>query len=218
MSITNYTELQAAVLDFMSRQELTGNVTDFIALAEARLNRELGAVEVNEPVAAVANVNAIDVTSLSVVEPLALLIAQTGSDEIELTPKVDGTYPRLTSSGRPRYFSLIDQGATIVFDRAPDMAYPMRFRFRQRFSLATDGSTNWLLTNYPDVYLAATVVWGMVFIGAEGKTGFYKAILDDALPSIKRVIGRNKKSVLTVDPMLQRIGHRHYGYDWANDL
>lgn len=217
MSITNYTELQTAVLDFMARNELTGNVADFITLAEARLNRELGAVEVNDTITAVTNVNAIDVTSLSVVEPLALLIAQTGFDEIELTPKVDGTYPRLTSSGMPRYFSLIDQGTSIVFDRAPDTTYPMRFRFRQRFALSALAPTNWLLTNHPDIYLAACIVWGNIFIGATDKTAFYKAVLDDGMPSLKNTIARQKRAVLTVDPMLQCIGRRVWGNQWANE-
>lgn len=216
MSITNYTELQTAVLDFMARNELTGNVADFIGLAEARLNRELGAVETESTITATADVNAIDVASLSVVEPLALLIAQAGCDEIELTPKVDGTYPRLTSSGTPRYCSLIDQGETVVFDRPPDMAYPMRFRFRQRFALSLSAPTNWLLTNHPDIYLAASIVWGNIFIQATDKTAFYKAILDDGLPSLKNTIARQKRAVLTVDPMLQRIGHRVWGNGWAN--
>ena len=45
MAITTYTELKSAIADYMARSDLTGNVEDFIALAEARLNRLLKMVE-----------------------------------------------------------------------------------------------------------------------------------------------------------------------------
>ncbi len=214
MTFATKADLKTQVLDFMARSELTGNVDDFITLAESRLNRELDAVETDTTLTGVVDSRRIDISALSIVEPIALLLAETGCDEVLLTPKPDGTFPYIDSSGRPRYWAI--DGTNIDFDRPLDGAYPFRLRYVQRFSLANDASTNWLLTNYPDVYLAAVVTWGFIFIKAKEDTSFYKAILDDALPSIKRVISRSKQSVLTVDPMLQRIGHRVRGNNWAN--
>lgn len=214
MTFATKADLKTQVLDFMARSELTGNVDDFITLAESRLNRELDAVEVDTTLTGTHDSRSIDISSLSIVEPVALFISEVGFNERLLTPKVDGTFPYLDASGTPRYWAI--DGTNIDFDRPLDSAYPFRFRYRERFSLASDGSTNWLLTNYPDVYLAAVVVWGFVFIKAKEDTAFYKAILDDAMPSIKRVIAKNKQSLLTVDPMLQCIGHRVWGNDWVN--
>jgi hypothetical protein len=214
MTFATKANLKTNVLDYMARNELTGNVDDFITLAEARLNRELEAVEVDTTLTGVVDSRSIDISSLSMVEPIALFLAEVGCDEVMLTPKVDGTFPYIDSSGRPRYWAI--DGDNIDFDRPLDGAYPFRFRYRERFSLASDGSTNWLLTNYPDVYLAAVVTWGFIFLLAPEKTAFYKAILDDALPSVKHIIARKKRAVLTTDPMLQRIGHRVWGNDWVN--
>ena len=41
MAITNYTELKTAVANFLARSDLTDRIPEFIALAEARLSREL---------------------------------------------------------------------------------------------------------------------------------------------------------------------------------
>ena len=41
MPITNYTELQSAVADFLNRDDLTATIPTFIDMAEASLNRDL---------------------------------------------------------------------------------------------------------------------------------------------------------------------------------
>ena len=40
MSITNYSELQAASADWLNRSDLTAAIPDFISLVDARLNRD----------------------------------------------------------------------------------------------------------------------------------------------------------------------------------
>lgn len=39
--ITNYADLQAAIANWLARADLTDQIPTFIALAEARLNRDL---------------------------------------------------------------------------------------------------------------------------------------------------------------------------------
>ena len=41
MAISNYTELQTAVANWLDRDDLTARIPEFIALAEARFNRVL---------------------------------------------------------------------------------------------------------------------------------------------------------------------------------
>ena len=209
MSFSSKSDLKAAITNWMVRSDISGDADDIITLAEARLNRELDAVETDSTITGTLDSRSIDISALSMVEPIALFLAETGLDEVELTPKVDGTFPYRAVSSRPAFWAI--DGTNIDFDCPLDAAYPFRFRYKQRFSLANDGSTNWLLTNYPDIYLAAAIVWGSVFIKAKEDTAFYKAILDEGLPSIKHVIAQSKRALLTTDPMLQRISR---GYGW----
>ena len=41
MALSTFTELKEAVADWLDRSDLTARIPDFIALAEARINREL---------------------------------------------------------------------------------------------------------------------------------------------------------------------------------
>ena len=210
MPLSNYTELQASALDWMTRAGQTGQVVDWIALAEARLNRDLGAVETDTTLTGVANSRRIDISAVSMVQPIALFLAETGNDEVFINPKADGTFPYLTDVGRPSVWSL--DGTNIDFDRPLDAAYPFRLRYRQKFNLATS-ATNWLLTNHPDVYLAATLMWGAGYNEDWSNGSIWKAILEDAIPSIKNTIAQSKRSVSTIDTALPMIG-RSWRYGW----
>src|SRR5210317_2096975 len=43
MAITNYSELQTSIANFLARDDLTAQIPDFISLAEARMAREMQA-------------------------------------------------------------------------------------------------------------------------------------------------------------------------------
>ena len=212
MALSNYTELQAAVLDWMVRAGQTAKVVDWITLAEARLNRELGAVETDTTLTGVVDSRRIDISAVAIVQPIALFLAETGSDEVRINPATDGTFRYLTTSGRPTKWAI--DGTNIDFDRPLDSAYPFRFRYRQRFALATS-STNWLLTNHPDVYLAASIVWGSAYNKNLAEASAWKQLLDEAIPSIKSSIAQSKRAVLTVDPGLMSRGGAMSHSDWA---
>ncbi len=214
MALDNYTDLQASALDWMERSGQTGKVADWIALGEARLNRELGAVETDAAITGVSGSRRIDIASLAMVQPVALFLAEVGHDEVFITPKADGTFPYLDDTGRPRIWAL--DGTNIDFDRILDAAYPFRLRYRQKFNLATS-DTNWLLTNHPDVYLAATLMWGAGYNESWSNGSVWKGILDEAIPSIRSTIAQNKRAVSTVDRGLAMVGRSYrYGWDGSN--
>lgn len=211
MALDDYSALKSAIADWMTRNDLTGNIPDWIKLAEARLNRTLGPVEVNSTLSGTIGQRTISVSALSVVEPLALfLVDPTISDEIELAPKAEGTYPRLDTPDRPRFWSL--DGSVIGFDRPLDLNYSFRFRYRQRFALSDSAPTNWLLTNNPDLYLAASIVWGGGFVDDLNKAAAFKTILDEGIGEVRNIIARGKRAVLSVDDSLTALRFRHH-YD-----
>jgi hypothetical protein len=214
MALATYADLKTAVTAWMARGNVAGQAADFITLAEAGLNRELPAVETDADLTGTEDSRRIDISALSVVEPIALFLAQAGYDEVEIARKADGTFPYLTTSGQPAAWAM--DGTNIDFDRPCDQAYPFRFRYRQRFSLTDDAGTNWLLTNHPDVYLAATLIWGGVFTRNTPFAATYATILKEGIPAVRNIIAQSKRGVLSVDPMLVRIGNRST-YDGYTD-
>lgn len=212
MAISTYDELKAAVTNWMARGDVAGDAGDFVMLAEAHLNRELKPIEQDATLAGTASSRSIDISSLSCVSPIALFLAETGRDEVELTRKQDGTFPYIETSGRPSIWAI--DGSNIDFNRKLDAAYPFRFRYRQRFALSDSAPTNWLLTNHPDVYLAATLVWGGVFIQSSPQAGTFGQILSEGIPSVRNAIAQKNRAVLSAPLDLQMIGRRmHYGIE-----
>ncbi len=152
MSITNYSELKAAVLDWMARPELT-NAADYITLAEARLNRLLDPVGTTATLTGVIDSDTLSIASLAVQEPQNLYVTQ-GESEYFVTPRALGTYSTTNIEGLPSIWSI--EGTTITFDRPCAEAYSFRFVYLGRFALSDVAPTNEFLTNNPDLYLAAS--------------------------------------------------------------
>jgi hypothetical protein len=209
MAISNYTELKASVGNWMTRTDLAGEAAEFISLAEAALNRELDPVETDVALTGTISSRRIDIASTSCVEPIALFLAEAGCDEIELTPRTDGTFPYTVTADRPSVWAI--DGANIDFDCPLDKAYPFRFRLRQRFALSDAQPTNWLLTNHPDVYLAAVLVWGGVFIQDDPTASRWVSILSNGIPSVRNIIAQGKRALLSVDPVLAPSRNRSNG-------
>lgn len=216
MPITDYASLKTAVGNWMARSDMVGEAADFISLAEAGLNRELDPVEIDVTLTGVVNSRSIDVSAQAMVEPIALFLAETGRDEVQITPKADGTFPYLHSSGRPSVWAI--DGDNIDFDRPLDQAYPFRFRFRQRFALSDTVTTNWLLTKHPDLYLAATIIWGGFFIQDDNAAARWATILNTALPSVRNSIAQSKRALASVDAGLLVTRNRGLPYSMRNDV
>jgi hypothetical protein len=202
MAISTYAELQTAITDWMARTDISGNAVDFITLAEARLNRLVPAVETDVTLTGTEDSRVISVSANSVVSPKALFIVDPSSgDEEELTQKADGTFPYDATSGKPRFWAM--DGTNINFDCPLDQAYTFRFRIRQRYALSDSSTTNWLLTNHPDVYLNAVLFWSGVFIKDGEQGGAYKQLLDEGIAEVQQIIAEQNRALLTVDNALQ---------------
>jgi len=211
MALANYDDIQATALDYMERAGQTGKTADWVTLAEAKLNRKLGAVEVDATLTGVLASRVIDVSALAIVEPIALFVSPVGDDEREIQQQANGTFPYIDTDGEPRIWCM--DGTDINFDRKLDQAYPFRLVYRQRFALATT-STNWLLTNHPDVYLAAVMMWGAGYNSDWQNGSVWKGMLEEAIPEIQHTIAQNKRGMLRVDPAITMVNTRwRYGVD-----
>jgi hypothetical protein len=206
MAISTYSELKAAIVDWMARSDLSGNAADFITLGEARLNRLLGQVGTTALLTGVAGSQTVDVTSLSVQEPQNLYLTQ-GESEYYLTPRALGSYSTTSIHGLPSIWSI--EAKTITFDRPLDQAYPLRFVYLGRFALSDSAPTNDFLTENPDLYLAAAIVWGCTYT-KDPAVAAWKGALDEFTAEVATNNSRQKRSQLTVDPALGLIGRTRY--------
>lgn len=212
MAISTYSELQTEISDWLARSDISGKATTMISLAEARLNREIPATVTDVSLTGTIGSRRIDISPYNVVEPLRLFQVPATGREYEVTKKQDGDFTYTSNAGLPSFWAADENSTAIDFDCPLSEAFQFRFRCRQRFGLSDIVTTNWLLTNHPDMYLLACLVWGGAYIKDFAYASTLKGALDEAMGEVKNIIAKQNKATLNVDPALSRIGRRRYYY------
>jgi len=205
MAIATYADLKTKVASWGRRSgnsTFVSEVPDIITIAEAKLNRELGPVETNATRTGTVGSRNIDISALSIVEPISLwLTPHTDADEIQLDQVSPHDMPYRAANGEPRLW-VVDSLSTIKLDCPCQLAYSFRFRFRGPFNLAdgADGDSNWLLDNHPDIYLAAALMWGAGYREDWANGAAFKQVLDVELPKVKSTLAKRRRATQKVDP------------------
>ena len=211
MAISTYSELKTAIADWMARSDVSGSAADFITLGEARLNRLLEVVATTTTLAGVVDSASIDISALSIVEPQDLYVTD-GNTEYFVAPRALGTFTTETTSGLPGLWAI--EGTNIKLDRPCDQTYSFRFVYQGRFALSDAAPTNEFLTNNPDLYMAASIVWGAVYTKDLQGGAMWKGMLDEFTAEVRSTIAQKKRSQLTADPALVGIGRDFTGWDY----
>lgn len=197
-----YAGLQTEIATWIARSDLTSYIPNMITMGEAYLNRELPAIEADTTLTGTLDSRRIDITSLSMAEPVALFLAASGEDEIPMLPMADGSFTYLTTSDVPRYYAIDANNTAIDFDCPLNAAYPFRFRYRARFALSDSATTNWLLTTHPDVYLAASLSFAGAFVKNFQYADMFSRMLSESIRSIKHTVAKSKRGKVVVDEAL----------------
>lgn len=210
MAISTYAQLQTAVASWLNRSDLTTQIPDFITLAESALNRRLN-LRVMTQEASLSTVASSRTVTLptAFIEPLALWRLDT--DRVPLIFRLPETMDISTTSGRPEYWA-VDE--TIVFERPADAVYSLIFRYVKGFALSDTDTTNWLLTNHPDVYLFATLVEAAPYLRDDNLLAVWSARFERAVGEVmeKESRSRSLASLSTDLPVARR------GWDWLTGV
>lgn len=163
MAISTYTELQAAIGDWLNRDDLDQQIPDFITLAESTLNDVIRASDM------VAS-STIILTSGRATLPtdaLEIVYAQVASTEDEpleqITPQ-QLTMLRRTrtrNAANPRFYAII--GREMVVTPTPSSG-SVDIDYYKRIPALASNSTNWLLTNAPHIYLYTSLLHATPFL------------------------------------------------------
>ena len=174
MALDTYTNLRAAIADYMARSDLTGAIVDAIAIVEAIGNRGgfmPGAGQV--PALRTSGNEGRDTATLAAASStpgrialptdyLAIRSIKISSTtpivELDyLTPQqLDDRYV-MGATGRPVAFT-IDAGE-IRFSHAPDLDYTLSLGYWRVIPPLATNASNWLLTAAPQVYLHGAAAW-----------------------------------------------------------
>jgi len=204
MSITNYIELQSAVAEWLNRTDLTDRVPTFIHLAESRLKRLLR-LRMNETEAHLTSTIGSQYITLpeDYGVPVALWLEAwiPRTELIYRNPEQIGYIP---IANYPQYWTI--DGSRLAFNCPANNVYPFTFRYGKKNTLSSVNSTNWLLTEFPDVYLYGALTAAAPFLMEDGRLAMWKTLFEESMQEVQEHENRNKTRMTlgTEFPQLQR--------------
>src|SRR5262245_66559747 len=171
MSITTYSELRAAIENWLDHTLFTTRVPEFIELFESTLNRRLR-VRQQEATISLAPSNG------SATLPADFLsvrrLTWTGQSRVELEyvqPSwLQAAYPA-APAGVPRVYTI--EGSTLRIRPVDATALELVY-FQKVPPLSDAAPTNWLLTSHPDLYLFGSLTEAEMFRVNDESAGLLK--------------------------------------------
>ncbi len=185
MGLSTYDELKAALADWLDREDLSGRTGDFIALAEARLNRLMGFSAMTVRVELEVGAGQAELTApADLRDALSLVRAGAGDG--------DGTAQGFR----------VEAGRLVL---APPPETPVRLvlTYRARPRLSEAAPVNPVLAEHPDLYLFGALAEAAPFLRDGEMLAVFAARFDAALTEARMREARiDGASPLRVDPSL----------------
>ena len=159
MTVSTYDELKSSIADFLNRDDLTSVIPTFIRMAESRLDRDLRhwRMEKRSTAELDTQYSAIPADFL---QPIRLQITDAPTGEvapISTSQMLQLRGDRNDRTGRPTNYALTAGGLELY--PTPDLTYNASLVYYARIpALSASNTTNWLLTEAPDVYLYGALV------------------------------------------------------------
>ncbi len=205
MALDTYANLQLSIQSWADRSDAAyiAAVPDFIALFEANANAELTLR---------TRFNTTKTTlSLTSASPLIALpsdflesktLINTSTVPVQVIPIFTATslytaIPTPATSGPPK--GVTTTGTNLQFAPVSDQTYSIDFYYYQKITaLSTGAPTNWLLTNFPNLYLFGSLVASEAFLGSDPRLETWGNLYDNML---QKLSGSNERGQYGGSPL-----------------
>ena len=195
MAISNYSELNTAVANWLDRDDLTDRIPEFIALAEARFNRllRIRAMETKQTASTVASQRNLALPT-NFIQMRNLQINTSPITSLEyVTPEM---YDRLyggSDTGTPKAYTILAD--EIQLGPIPASVQTIEMLFYKKFdALTSTAPTNWMITNAPDVYLYGCLLEAEPFIMNDPRVQLWATAFQQAIKDIQDQDNKDRHS------------------------
>jgi len=180
MAISDNATLVAAVKNWLARADLDSVIPDFITLAESRINRDLKVRQMLTTIGLTASSREFTLPS-DIVSIVRVSARVSGRDKI-LEPLASVANINATDGLAWGYVVEGSVGKVVGGTGSEDITMSYYAKIP---AVAT--SANWLITNYPDVYLYATLLEASPYLGNDARVGTWAQGYQSAIDSLNRM-------------------------------
>jgi len=199
MALSTFTELKDAVADWLDRSDLTARIPDFIALAEARISRDLRIrpMEVRSIMYTSSGQKYFNLPG-GYLQMRNIQLNTNPTQPLEyITPEMLDRLYGSNTTGKPRAYTLI--GDEIQLSPIPDAAYELEMAFYEKFTSLGDGTsgtvtTNYLTKNAPDVLLYGALMEAEPFIKNDERIPVWLNGYSNAVENLQKADQKDRHS------------------------
>ena len=196
MALSTYAELKTSVADWLNRSDLTAAIADFVTLAESQIERVLR--NRNMLTRGTGNITA-EYTALPADFLDGLTLKLTGTNPI--TPLQFETLNNLDqlqnttylSNGKPLFYAIIGTNFRVL--PIPDSTYAYEIDYYAKLAkLSVSNTTNWLLTQAPDIYLYGSLLQAAPYLQNDERIPVWVALYTKGIDDLRLADNRSTQA------------------------
>ena len=204
MAISTYTELKASIANFLNRDDLTATIPDFISLAESSINNEIRhwRMETRAETTVDSQFTGIPSDWLSTIRFHLTTSGTSSLNFMSLATMQSTRAARNDATGTPTNYSLNSSQFELM--PTPDGEQSAILMYYAKIPTLSDSNeTNWLLTNYPDIYLYGALLHSAPYLKEDERAQTWAALYTAA---VVRVNNASNKSTASGSGLRLKIG------------
>lgn len=180
MALGTYAELKASVASWLARDDLTAFIPDFIRLCESDFNARLRLLQMETTADLTINAETI-AKPAGWLETQRLYISGTPRQMLEFVSPFQAE-EMFQGDGAGRTLAYTIEGTNFRFFPVGGTGGTGKILYYQRFdALSADDDTNFVLTNFPGVYLFGALTWSAAFIQDDERIALWKGAYETQL-------------------------------------
>jgi hypothetical protein len=196
MALTTYAGLQSAIADFLDRQDLTAVIPTFIALAEARISRDVDHWKQEKRVTTTFD-EQFELIPNDLIEAMSL--QHVGGGRIMTMAATEMQERRGTTdnqAGKPTSVRLT--AGQFELYPTPDESYNVSLLYRGRVPALSDTNTsNWLLLDAPDVLFYGSLSQSAPYLKDDDRLSIWAALYQSSVDALNAE-SKTAKSIGTI--------------------
>lgn len=194
MAITTYAELQTAIANWLDDSGLTARIPEFIAIAEADINRRVRIQEMQKrATASTGTADRFLVCPAGFAQMVSLRLNSTNLHGIQYVTnnQIDDFYK--STAGKPDYYTV--WGDELEFNRVCDSDYTIEMKYFKKVTALSDGNTtNDILTYHPDIYLYGSLMAAAPYLTEDARLATWGRLLEKAIDDANTYAKRSQQS------------------------
>ncbi len=184
MAITTYDELKASIANWLNRDDLAAVIPDFIALAEAQIARDVRHWRQEKRVTTSVNEQYENLPN-DWLEMIQIQLTAGGSLQAVSASELQSRKEVSLTANKPRYYRLTSD--QIELYPAPDQPYEASMQYYARVPALSDAETfNWILTEYPDIYLYGSLVHAAPYLADDQRITVWASLYKSAVDALNK--------------------------------